>query len=129
MSISNRQAIKMLMGDLSGVAEVINEINAQKEILRNVQQEFVKKTGKGHQILVGFLIDLDLYSAECYKKLDELTPKKITKVLSARVPMELHELITTQAKQMGMTKSAYLSELVKSRINGESTSEDSDKKD
>ncbi len=41
--------------------------------------------------------------------------KKATKVLSTRVPIEIHNLITKQAKQSGLSKSAYLGELVKSK--------------
>jgi len=41
--------------------------------------------------------------------------KKATKVLSARVPLEVHQLITKQAKQSGLSTSGYLGALVRSK--------------
>lgn len=41
--------------------------------------------------------------------------QKNTKVLSTRVPLEIHKLITKQAKASGLTTSGYLGELVKSK--------------
>ena len=43
-----------------------------------------------------------------------MSMKKDTKVLSARVPLDLHKTIAKRAKGLGLSTSAYLTEMVKS---------------